>query len=64
MGSTLGLQVRDAGSNPVLVHFHSSWPWIDPLTLSIENNLICDAEAEITLHQKWIWKKHQSCITF
>ena len=22
--STLGLQVRDAGSNPVLVHFHSS----------------------------------------
>ena len=24
MGSTLGLQVRDAVSNPVLVHFHSS----------------------------------------
>ena len=32
MGSTLGLQVRDAGSNPKLVHFHSSCTWIDPLT--------------------------------
>ena len=32
MGSTLGLQLREDGSNPVLVHFYSSWFWIDTLT--------------------------------
>ena len=49
MSSTLGLQVRDTGSNPVVVHFHSSFTCLDPLTFlnnsehllaSILNNFI------------------------
>ena len=32
MGKTLGLQDGDVGSNPVLVHFHSSFFRLDPLT--------------------------------
>ena len=31
--SSVGLQVRDAGLNPVLIHFHRSCACSDPLTI-------------------------------
>ena len=38
MASTIGLQVKDAGSNAVLVRFHNCCPWLDPLTGYVHSN--------------------------
>ena len=54
VASKLGLQVRGAGSNPLLVHFNSSCTCIDPVILTLKPQSLSKSFAWSDFDLNWL----------